>query len=169
MRVLPKLEAKALLRAEVKRLPAELKGCLPCALARKVVAPELLVRENDVAICTLEKYAARMGHLVVVPKQHVEKMCDSPWSLYRDMQFLVWEAAVTLEKLFSPERVYTAQLGSPRPRSTAFSHVCVNVVPIYETDERSRASHVFSWTRSVSVYDPIEALSLAEKIRASWI
>ena len=133
------------------------------------LAPELLVRENDVAICSLEKYAARMGHLVVVPKQHVERMCDSPWSLYRDMQFLVWEAAVTLEKLLSPERVYTAQLGSSQPRSTAFPHVAVNVVPIFETDERARASHVFSWTRSVSIYDPIEALSLAEMIRASWI
>ncbi|MBL8612105.1 MAG: hypothetical protein JNL38_32485 [Myxococcales bacterium] len=168
MRMLSKQEAQGLLREEVLQLSPEFGACLPCAVAAKDYAPHLLVRENDVGVCIVEQFAARSGHLVVVPKQHVETMQEVPWSLYRDLQYLAWEAAVTVEKLLQPKRVFVAQLGSVKQRTTAFNHVTINIVPIYEADDRARPSHVFSWSRGVYHYEDAEADDLAERIRQAW-
>lgn len=168
MRTLSKQEAQGLLREEVLQLSPEYGGCLPCAVGAKTYAPHLLVRENDIGVCTLEQFASRAGQLTIVPKQHVEHMHDVPWSMFRDLQYLAWEAAVTLEKTLQPRRVFIAQLGAVKQRSTSYTHISISVVPIYEADERSRPSHVFSWSRGVQMYEDDEADELADKIREAW-
>lgn len=39
---------------------------------------------------------------------------------------------------------------------------------VYDTDERARPAHVFSWSAGVVVYEDGEAAALAERLRAAW-
>jgi hypothetical protein len=41
-------------------------------------------------------------------------------------------------------------------------------VPVFESDERARPAHVFSWSSGVLVYDDEEARALAARLRAAW-
>jgi histidine triad (HIT) family protein len=113
----------------------------------------LLLAEHEHGVATLGRFAATRGHVMVVPRRHVERLSDIPSAIYREVQHLAWQAAVTLERTLGAKRVYVASLGSATPRPTSFQHLHIHVVPIYDDDERARPSYVFSWSRGVYVYE----------------
>ena len=168
MRVLDKPEAEILVAAELHRIPEPHRACVMCAIAGKAYSTELIVRENDAAVCVLDRFASTRGHLVIITREHLTRPSDVSRRVHEQVQELVYDAAVTLERALAPVRVYVAQLGSPEARPMTFPHVHAHVVPIYETDDRAKPTRVFSWTHGVVVYEPSEANELVELLRSRW-
>lgn len=151
-------------------------GCVMCDLARRRDGAEqnaLRIRDDEQAVVVLDRYASTRGHLLVILRRHVERTTDLSLRTYLDVQRLVFEANVALEKLFAPPRIYTATLGSPSattsaPPAMSFPHLHVHVLPIYEDGEGARPAAVFSWTSNVWLYDEGEAEQIASDLRAAW-
>jgi ATP adenylyltransferase len=150
--------------------------CAMCELATSGGATRdtsLRVREDEHAVVMLDRYASTRGNLLVVVRRHVERITELPLATHLEVQRLVFEANVTLEKVFMPRRIYTATFGSPSAPVTdapamSFPHLHVHVVPVHEDGESARPAVVFSWTAGVWLYDEGEAEQIARDLRAAW-
>jgi diadenosine tetraphosphate (Ap4A) HIT family hydrolase len=158
VRVLAKELALEALERELGGLPHGTR-CFGCAIASGVRGER--IRESEHGIAVLNRFGCRPGHLVVVAREHVEKIHELPWPAFADLQRLAYEAAGALERHYRPVRTYTAVLGSPVPLPMSYAHLHVHVVPV--TDAR-----VFSWSEGVVVYDDGEAAQLAAELRRTW-
>jgi diadenosine tetraphosphate (Ap4A) HIT family hydrolase len=160
-----KEEALEQLEAEQRRLDLSA-TCMMCELAEGEDAAPIAESEHGVVV--LDGFAATEGHLLVISRRHVERMSELEWPVYADRQRLGWEATRTIEEVLKPARIYTAALGASAKIPTSFPHFHFHVVPIYETDERARPAHVFSWSSGVIRYGPEEARRLSNRLRAGW-
>jgi len=138
-----------------------------CALARGASGAPL-VAESPHSVVLLDRFACRYGHLMVIPRLHVERLSELSWELYADVQRLCFEAARAVDRRLAPARVFTASLGAAVELPMTYSHFHMHVIPVFETDERARPARVLSWSEGVVVYDDVEALRLAEELRAAW-
>jgi len=137
-----------------------------CALAR--TAGDGCVAESRHAVVMLDRFACRYGHLMVIPRAHVERMSELDWEVFVDVQRLVFEAGRAIEACLDPARVFTATLGAAAELPQTYSHYHVHVIPVPETDERARPARVLSWSEGVVIYDDDEAAELCRKLVASW-
>lgn len=165
MQRLDKDEALAQLELERER-SAAFGGCVMCRLASPEHAGEWIA-ESTHGVVALDGYGATRGHLLVIARQHVERGSDLEWSVFADLQRLVWQASRALQSELAPARVYVASLGAVRPLPMSFPHHHTHVVPIYETDERARPAHVFSWSSGVVRYGAAEAEQLCARLRGA--
>ncbi|MBX3189088.1 MAG: HIT family protein [Labilithrix sp.] len=151
-------------------------ACAMCKLAKHgddTNDEALRVREEDHAIVVLDRYASTRGDLLVILREHVERITDLPLATHLEVQRLVFEAHATLEELFAPRRIYSATLGSSsepeaNPPAMSFPHLHVHVIPVHDDGESARPAAVFSWTAGVWLYDEGEAEQLARELRAAW-
>jgi diadenosine tetraphosphate (Ap4A) HIT family hydrolase len=150
------------------RASAAFGGCVMCRLSHAQNSHSWLA-ESQHAVAVLDGFAASHGHLLVIAKAHVERSADVPWDVYTDLQRLVWEANRVLDAELEPKRVYVAALGVAKPLPMSFPHYHVHVVPVYETDERARPAHVFSWSAGVVRYSEPEARALSASLRRAWL
>lgn len=142
-------------------------GCVMCRLASRLHAHEWIA-DSEHGVVVLDGYAATHGHLLVIAKRHVERGGELAWEQFSDLQRLVWKAYRVVESHLGPDRVYTASLGASKQLPMSFPHYHSHVVPIYETDERARPAHVFSWSQGVLRYTPEEARRLRQSLREAW-
>jgi ATP adenylyltransferase len=165
VRTLDKAVALAALEQELSSLPNDV-ACFGCALAAGLRGER--IRESEHGVAVLNRFACRPGHVVVVAREHVEKIHELPWHVYADLQHLAYRAAGALERRYAPVRTYTAVLGSPVPLPMSYAHLHVHVVPVTESDDRARPARVFSWNEGVVVYDDAEAAQLVAELDAAW-
>jgi diadenosine tetraphosphate (Ap4A) HIT family hydrolase len=149
-------------------LSAPFGGCVMCRLASATNAHGH-IHESAHGVVVLDGYGATRGHLLVIAKNHVERAASLDWSVYSDLQRLVWEATCVLERELTPERVYVAVLGASRSLPMSFPHFHVHVVPIYEQGEAARPARVFSWSSGVLCYDSDDARRLSARLSAGWL
>lgn len=167
VQVVAKHEALARLAVHRERLLKDGAGCVMCQLARG--AGELpFIAENEHAVVLLDELACRAGHLMIIPKRHVERLSDLPWQVFMDVQRLVYEAPRAIDACLNPARIFTATLGAAVELPMTYAHHHVHVIPVYETDERARPARVLSWTEGVLVYDDDEAAALSRKLTEHW-
>ncbi len=138
-----------------------------CQLVHHERRPEPVLEDAD-AVVVLDRFAARPGHLLVIAKDHVEDLTDLGYERYASLHRVVYDACQAVEAALHPVRVFTAALGAPKAVPMSFPHFHLHVIPIFETDERSRPARVFSWADGVTIYDDEEALEMTRRIRASW-
>lgn len=167
MEVISKEVALTRLAAHKRQLLAHGERCVMCALARGHADLPFLA-ENQHAVVLLDRFACRHGHLMVIPRPHLELLSQVPWEVFRDVQRLTFEAARAIESCLKPARVFTASLGAAAELPMTYSHYHMHVIPVAETDERARPSRVLSWSEGVVVYDDAEALELCQKVKAAW-
>jgi diadenosine tetraphosphate (Ap4A) HIT family hydrolase len=167
MRKIDKEAALALLALDREALSPRFGGCMMCAIALGDVGRELVVRESARSICSLDAFASRPGHLLVISKRHVETMRATPWDLQADMNRLAWEAARVLEDR-GALRVYVAQLGSARDRPNTYAHAHLHVVPLDEAGESARPASVFSWSSGIWVFEEGEGEARALELAGHW-
>jgi diadenosine tetraphosphate (Ap4A) HIT family hydrolase len=163
-RVVGKAEALAALEVHRRSLGD---GCVMCAVVTQADRM-VLVAETESAIVVLDRFASRPGHLLVIPRAHVERLVALDWPAYAEIQRLGYEACHALESVFGPKRVYVASLGTASPLAGSYPHVHLHVVPIHEDDERARPANVFSWSAGIVLYDDDEAAELTDTIRRAW-
>ena len=158
---------QALVQLELEReRSAAFGGCVMCRLASPEHAGEWIA-ESAHGVVALDGYGATRGHLLVIARRHVERGSELDWPVFSDLQHLVWQASRALQAELSPARVYVASLGAIRPLPMSFPHHHTHVVPIYETDERARPAHVFSWSSGVVRYGEAEAEQLCARLRGA--
>ena len=143
-------------------------GCVMCALARGAAAAPELVRESEHGVALLDRFGTREGHLLIIARSHVEDTLALGWDVYQDLQRLAYDGAQVVTRLLSPARVFIAVLGASAALPMSFPHFHIHVLPVYDTDERARPAHVFSWSAGVLVYEDAEAAELAARLRAAW-
>jgi diadenosine tetraphosphate (Ap4A) HIT family hydrolase len=159
---------EALAQLEREREQSEaFDGCVMCRLASET-QPNEWIAESEHGVVTLDGYGATRGHLLVIARRHVERPSELSWPVFCDLQRLVWQASRVLESELRPARVYLASLGASQPLPMSFPHHHVHVVPVYETDERARPAHVFSWSAGVVRYEDGEADELRARLRGAW-
>ena len=125
------------------------RGCPMCELAS--AAPP--VAESMHAAAVLDRYASRLGHVLVVLRRHEEHIADVRWEEYEAMQRLAWEVSGALQDVLAPRRIYVAALGSAEPRATSFPHVHLHVIPLADGDERDRPASVFTQEHGMLVFE----------------
>jgi histidine triad (HIT) family protein len=142
-------------------------GCVMCALAREASSLPP-VAESQYAVVRLNRLACKYGHLLVIPRVHVERLSQVPWEVFSDVQRLTWEAACSIDSCLEPPRVFAASLGATVDLSMTYAHYHVHIIPVPETDERARPARVLSWSEGVVVYEDDEALELCRRLREAW-
>jgi len=158
--------ALSLLAEHRRTLLAGGQSCVMCALAK--IEDDGCVARSRHAVVRLDRFACRYGHLMVIPRVHVERMSELDWEVFIDVQRLVFEAARAVETCLKPARVFTATLGAAAELPQTYSHYHVHVIPVAETDERSRPARVLSWSEGVVIYDDDEASRMCRELVASW-
>lgn len=167
MRFVPKAEALAIVERERAAIEARFGGCAMCAAIADPAGRHVLA-QDDVAVCVLDRFAARPGHVVVILRRHCESIAEMPFEEYAAVQRLAWEAARALTAVMAPRRVYVASLGATARIATSFPHHHVHVIPLTDGGERDRPAEVLTWSRGVHLYEPGEAERFAEELRAAW-
>ena len=167
MKILTKEAALAQLAEHKHELLAGRSACVMCALANGA-SRSMLVAESAHGAVLLDRFGCRYGHLMVVAKQHIERVTSLKWAVYADLQRLVFDATSVIDAHFKPARVFTATLGAAVELPQTYSHYHVHVIPVYETDERARPARVLSWSEGVVVYDDAEAEAICRELAEAW-
>jgi diadenosine tetraphosphate (Ap4A) HIT family hydrolase len=167
VRTLGKEEALAELQAHRLRLLPDGAGCVMCALAQGRGEPLPLV-ETESAVVVLDRFAQRLGHLLVITRRHVEAVSAIDWPLFAHIQRLVYQSRLALDRAFVPLQIYAGMFGATVPLPMTFAHCHAHVIPVYESDERARPARVLSWSEGVVVYDDEEAQALRARILDCW-
>ena len=165
-RIVDKPEALAALEAHRQELLPGGDGCIMCAV---VARSSDVVAEGPSAVVILDRFASRIGHLLVIPRAHIERLTDLAWDDYAALQRLGFEACHAIERVYAPKRVYVASLGTTTPLVGSYPHIHLHVVPIYEDDERARPAAVFSWSAGIVLYEDTEATEHASALRRAWV
>lgn len=166
MRVVDKPEALRLLETWKRGLRDA--SCLPCALLREAEPNAHVIAAHEHGVVLLNQFAQRRGHLMVVSRRHVEHAHELGWNAYSELQHLAYDAALALQRVLTPARVFSAVLGSSAALATSYPHLHIHVCPVFETDERARPARVFSWSEGVVVYEEHEARALAQSLREAF-
>jgi diadenosine tetraphosphate (Ap4A) HIT family hydrolase len=167
VQVVSKDAALARLAQHREQLFATGASCVMCALARGH-ADLPFVAESEHAVVLLDRFACRYGHLMVIPRAHVERLSELPWEIFLAVQRLTFQAARAVDACFQPARVFTASLGAAVELPMTYSHYHMHVIPVSETDERARPARVLSWSEGVVVYDDVEAREISQKLVEHW-
>ena len=167
MQVVSKGAALAQLARHREQLFATGASCVMCALAAGH-ADLPFVAESEHAVVLLDRFACRYGHLLVIPRVHVERLSRLSWDIFVQVQKLTFEAARAVDACFEPARVCTASLGAAVELPMTYSHYHMHVIPVSETDERARPARVLSWSEGVVVYDDVEAREISRKLVEHW-
>lgn len=126
------------------------------------------IAESKHAVVLLDRFACKYGHLMVIPRPHVEQLSQVPWQVFAEVQRLTFEAALAIERVLNPARIFTASLGAAAELPMTYAHYHMHVIPVVETDERARPARVLSWSEGVVVYDDAEAQELCHRFREAW-
>jgi histidine triad (HIT) family protein len=167
VQIVSKDVALARLAEHKQRLLPSGAGCVMCALATGHAGLPF-VAESRLAIVLLDRFACRYGHLMVIPRTHVEHLSQLPWEVFLDVQRLTFEAAQAIDACLKPARVFTATLGAAVELPMTYSHYHMHVIPVYETDERARPARVLSWSEGVVMYEEAEAHEVTSKLADHW-
>jgi diadenosine tetraphosphate (Ap4A) HIT family hydrolase len=166
MRCVPKPEALELLQAYKRALPQN--DCVLCALASGEAAAHDAIAHSEHGLVLLNRFGQRRGHLMVLPRRHVEHVHELEWPAYAGLQRLAYDAGFALQRVLQPLRIFNAVLGSGAAIATSYAHLHIHVVPLHESGDRARPARVFSWSEGVVVYEEEEAVALAAELRAAW-
>jgi histidine triad (HIT) family protein len=167
VRVVSKDIALARLGEHKPQLLAGGAACVMCALAGGH-ADLPFIAESPRAVVLLDRFACRYGHLMVIPRAHVDHLSQLPWDVFMDVQRLTFEAAKAIDACLAPARVFTATLGAAVELPMTYSHYHMHVIPVNETDERARPARVLSWSEGVVLYDDGEARELSDRLAQHW-
>lgn len=154
---IPRDEALARLASE----PAS-----PCRLCDLITRAPILAR-GEHAIVVLSRYPVRWGHLLVIPRAHVERFTELSEEAWVEASLLAHRAARAVERALAPPRCYVASLGtSERGLPMTFAHLHLNVIPVDEAGARPR--DVLTWQHGVLEGTPSEWAALERALVASW-
>ncbi|UGB33173.1 HIT family protein [Metabacillus sp. B2-18] len=91
------------------------------------------VLENDLSIAFYDIYPVNKGHLLVIPKRHVEQYFDLTIEERRAIDSLLFEGKALLDKEHNPEG-YNIGINNGEVAGQTIFHVHVHLIPRYKGD-----------------------------------
>ncbi|MFO0548344.1 MAG: HIT family protein [Polyangiaceae bacterium] len=156
IRRISRTEAMARARASLAEASTDCPLCFVLSLGETPIASE-----GDCVLLP-NRFPLRWGHLMVIPKLHVESFGALSDEVHAAAARLTLLASRALERTLRPGRVYTASLGSLKPElKITTPHVHWHVVPVGD----ERAADVFTWSSGVLAGDEEDWAALATRIR----
>lgn len=89
--------------------------------------------QNDLAIAFYDKYPVNKGHLLVIPKRHVEQYFDLTIEERQAIDSLVFEGKALLDKEYNPDG-YNIGINNGEVAGQTIFHVHVHLIPRYKGD-----------------------------------
>ena len=94
---------------------------------------EEIIVENELAKAFYDSYPVNEGHVLVVPKRHVETFFEAEMEEIDAISRLVFKVKDVLEKKYSPDG-YNVGVNVGRPGGQTIFHLHMHVIPRYEGD-----------------------------------
>jgi diadenosine tetraphosphate (Ap4A) HIT family hydrolase len=91
------------------------------------------VLENDLAIAFYDKYPVNKGHLLIIPKRHVEQYFDLTEQENRAINQLLLEGKKILDEQFQPDG-YNIGINCGEAAGQTIFHLHVHLIPRYTGD-----------------------------------
>src|SRR5688572_5729107 len=109
--------------------------CAFCGIAAKRVDPELTVFENEqvFAQISLHQKPQNRGHVLVIPKRHVQNIYELPDDLDAPLMSALRLISRATKKAFNAEGILIRQNNEPAAGQDVF-HLHFHVVPRYRGD-----------------------------------
>lgn len=98
----------------------------------KIIAgeiPSYKIKENDRFLAFLDVFPLREGHVLVVPKQEIDKFMEMPDALLSEILVFARPIAAAIEKTVPCKRVGLSVIGLEVP------HAHLHLVPISEAND----------------------------------
>lgn len=116
--------------------------------------PSYKIAENDRFIAILDAFPLVEGHVLVIPKQEVDKIFDLDKETYSGLMDFAYDIAKAIEKVIPCLRVGIAVVGLEVP------HVHVHLVPLNSMDD-------INFKNPKLQLDSTQMSVIAEKIKSS--
>lgn len=116
--------------------------------------PSYKIAENDQYIAILDAFPLVEGHVLVIPKQEVDKIFDLDKTTYSGLMDFAYDIAQAIEKAIPCLRVGIAVVGLEVP------HVHVHLVPLNSIDD-------INFKNPKLQLDSDQMSRVAEKIKSS--
>ena len=115
--------------------------------------PSYKIAENDRYIAILDAFPLVKGHVLVIPKQEVDKLFELDKETYSGLMDFVYDIAQAVEKAIPCLRVGVAVIGLEVP------HVHVHLVPLNTMND-------INFTQPKMKVSPEEMNEISEKIKS---
>jgi len=99
--------------------------CIFCSIISQEI-PSVKVGENNSSIAILEINPISKGHILIIPKNHLEKFEENE----EEVNQLIDEISEKIDKKFRPKRieVFTSKITN---------HLAVNILPVYDSEDKN--------------------------------
>ncbi|MCI4349565.1 MAG: HIT family protein [Thermoplasmata archaeon] len=111
-------------------------GCIFCAIVHQR-EPAHVVYEDDEAIAFLDLYPHTRGHLLVVPRRHVDRLTDLPEAEYAEFLRAISNVCRRVDRL---SRHYHVSVNQGTLAGQVVFHLHVHIIPRY-SEENPFAVH----------------------------
>ena len=100
------------------------KQCIFCAIIAKAVHA-FIVYENPHTVVFLDRRPINVGHLLIVPKHHVEAFYELDEKSFIELMLVVKRMAAIIEAIYQPKKVGMLAAGFD------IAHAHLHVLPLY--------------------------------------
>lgn len=107
-------------------------NCIFCKITKKEI-PATIIYEDNEFIAIFDKFPATLGHVLLLPKTHVETIFEIPWDLSGKLFALATRIAQNMEKKLGIKAVNILQNNGELAGQTV-NHFHVHILPRYEND-----------------------------------
>ena len=104
------------------------KQCIFCAIIEKT-AHGFIVYENPHAVVFLDRHPINVGHLLIVPKHHVEAFYELAEHSFIALMLVVKRMAALIEAMYQPKKVGMLAAGFD------VAHAHLHVLPLYDAHD----------------------------------
>ena len=111
---------------------AENSDCIFCKIIRNEI-PSSKIFEDDKLIAFLDINPVNKGHVLIVPKEHLETLLDIPDSLMKEMMVAAKKVAKSMRKTLKADGINLGMNNFP-PAGQAVMHAHMHVIPRFEND-----------------------------------
>lgn len=100
-------------------------SCTFCSIIEKVESA-VVVYENSDAVVFMDKHPINVGHVLVIPKSHIESFYELEEDQFTKLMLLVRRVAAVINSAFQPRKVGMLAAGFD------VAHAHIHVLPMYD-------------------------------------
>jgi histidine triad (HIT) family protein len=107
-------------------------SCPFCRIARHELPAEV-IEEDEQALALMDLYPATVGHVLVIPKRHIENIYELPPELGAHLMAMAVEIARAIKQTLAPDGLNLIQANESTAGQT-IPHFHLHIVPRYKDD-----------------------------------
>ena len=111
------------------------KDCPLCQIVNRRL-PAVIISENDNVMAVLDLYPATPGHVLVLPRQHIENICTMPPKIGSQIMTMAITVVRGIQQQLKPAGLNLIQANGATAGQT-INHFHLHLVPRYENDNVS--------------------------------